>query len=214
VTTTTTPTEPSYKDAKAQAKAAKAYAMAQRPFYKKKRFIFPAAIATVAIISFAMQGGGSDNGTAVKDSGSTSSNSTSDAGSQSSPYKVGQTIELEGTQYTVTGASTQGKIGGAFGEKADGTFVVVDLTIENKKDETKTFMDEAATFVASDGTQYEGSDAAIYLENSLWLQDMQPDLPIDGQLVFDVPPSKVAGGILMVEDLFGGGEANIALGLK
>jgi hypothetical protein len=212
--TTTTPTEPSYKDAKAQAKAAKAYAKAQRPFYKKKRFFFPVAIATVAIRAYAAQGGSSDNGAAVNDSGSTTSSSTADAGSQSNPYKVGQTIELEGTQYTVTEASTQGKIGGAFGEKADGTFVVVDLTIENKKDETKTFMDEAATFVASDGTKYEGSDAAIYLENSLWLQDMQPDLPTDGQLVFDVPPAKVAGGILMVEDLFGGGEANIALGLK
>jgi hypothetical protein len=92
---------------------------------------------------------------------------------------------------------------------------VVDLTIENKKDETRTFLDTAATFIADDGTTYEGSDAAIWLgEDSLLLRDMQPDLPTKGKLVFDVPPDKVAGGTLVVEDLFGGGESHISLGLE
>lgn len=211
-TTATTPTEPSYKDAKAQAKAAKAYAKAQRPFYKKKRVILPAAILAVVAVA-AASGGGESNGTAVSEHGSKSSSTK--GGSEAKSFKVGQTVELEGTQYTVTGASTQGSVGGQFGEKADGIFVVVDLTIENQKNETKTFMDSAATFVAKDGTKYAGSDAAIYLgDASLLLRDMQPDLATKGKLVFDVPPAKVAGGELVVEDLFGRGEAHINLGLK
>lgn len=44
---------------KAAAKAAKAYAKASRPAYKKKRFIIPAAVAAIAIASSA-GGGGSD----------------------------------------------------------------------------------------------------------------------------------------------------------
>ena len=216
IATPSTPTEPTYKDAKAQAKAAKAYAKAQRPFYKKKRVIIPAAILAVVAISQASGGGASDNATAVDSKGShTSTKSSTQSHTASKTFNVGQTVELEGTQYTVTGASTQSNIGGQFGQKADGTFVVVDLTIENKKDETKTFMDSAATFVAKDGTKYEGSDAAIYLGNaSLLLRDMQPDLATKGKLVFDVPPAKVAGGVLLVEDLFGRGEAHINLGLK
>ncbi|MFD4326080.1 DUF4352 domain-containing protein [Nocardioides sp. NPDC058538] len=136
-------------------------------------------------------------------------------GSAKRPFKIGQTAKLEGTAYTVTGASTQDSVGGEFGEQADGVFVVVDLTIENTKDETKTFMDTAAVFIAKDGTKYEGSDAAIYLgDESLVLRDMQPDLATKGKLVFDVPPAKAAGGVLQVSDLFGRGETHFALGLK
>jgi hypothetical protein len=215
------------RDAKARAKADKAYAKASRPWYKKKRFIVPGALLVlIVIIAATSGGGGGDNGTVVSDSTSTSGDKaatddegsadegSASKGSADNPYKVGQTVALEGTEYTVTGARTQKKVGGIFGEKAAGVFVVVDLTIENKKNETKTFMDEAATFIAADETEYSGSDAAIYLDNSLWLTDMQPDLPIDGQLLFDVPPTKVAGGLVRVEDLFGGGEAYIDLGLK
>ncbi len=49
---------------KAAAKAAKAYAKASRPAYKKKRFIIPAAIAAIAIASSA-GGGGSDGNDAT-----------------------------------------------------------------------------------------------------------------------------------------------------
>lgn len=59
------PTQPSYKDAKAQAKAAKAYAKAQRPFWKKKRAWALAGIAGIIAISvISNSGGGSDAPTA------------------------------------------------------------------------------------------------------------------------------------------------------
>lgn len=211
-------------EAKAQAKAAKAYAKATRPLYKKKRVILPVALAAAIGIAVASQGGeDSPNGSLVTESseaqaadGKAAKGGASDVGSADNPFKVGDTVELEGTQYTVAGATTQKTIGDEFLEEtADGVFVVVDLTIENKKDETKTFLDTAATFVAQDGTKYEGSDDAIWLgDDSLFLRDMQPDLPTDGKLVFDVPEAKTAGGMVVVEDLFGRGEAHINLGLK
>lgn len=170
-------------------------------------------------------GGGGDAGTATDASSEAVPTTTAAAdkpeadkpkqGSVKRPFKIGQTAKLEGTDYTVTGASTQSNVGGEFGEKADGVFVVVDLTIENTKDETKTFTDTAAVFIAKDGTKYEGSDAALYLgDESLFLRDMQPDLATKGKLVFDVPPAKAAGGVLQVSDLFGRGETHFALGVK
>jgi hypothetical protein len=48
----------SHRDAKAAAKAAKAYAKAQRPWYKKKRFIAPAGVvAVIAAIAISTAGG-------------------------------------------------------------------------------------------------------------------------------------------------------------
>ena len=48
-----------YKNAKANAKAAKAYAKAQRPWFKKKRFIIPIAFVAISIIG-GISGGGDD----------------------------------------------------------------------------------------------------------------------------------------------------------
>lgn len=57
-------------DPKAAAKAAKAYAKASRPAYKKKRFIIPAAFVAVAIAANA-GGGGDDTTTATTASNET-----------------------------------------------------------------------------------------------------------------------------------------------
>ena len=48
------------RNPKAEAKAAKAYAKAMRPWYKKKRFIVPLGLVTLTIAGTAMSGG-SDN---------------------------------------------------------------------------------------------------------------------------------------------------------
>ncbi len=52
------PQFPGFEDPKAARAAAKAYAKATRPAYKKKRFIIPAAIAAISIMANA--GGGGD----------------------------------------------------------------------------------------------------------------------------------------------------------
>lgn len=224
-----------FLDPRAAAKAQKAYAKATRPWYKKKRFIAPIAFVAIVGIGSSM-GGGNDSSTNASTTSIGSTDAGSDKapadsrkpaqadkaelGSRSNPVRIGQTISLEGTKYTVKQAHASTAVGGQFmRERADGVFVVVTLTIENTKDETKTFSDAAAKFVTKDGNSYStDSDGTVAVmgnnEEPLWLADMQPDLPKTGKLVFDVPPVKVKGGSLEVSDLFGGGEAYIALGLK
>ena len=100
------------------------------------------------------------------------------------------------------------------GEKANGTFVVVDLKITNRKNETKTFMDNSAKLVTKDGNAYESStEASMSLKDDLMLEDIQPDLTTKGSIGYDVPESKVAGAKLVIEDLWGDGEVTIKLGL-
>jgi hypothetical protein len=60
------PDPASRRDAKAELKAAKAYAKAQRPWYKKKRVIIPGGFILLIVIIAAASGGGTkkDNNTA------------------------------------------------------------------------------------------------------------------------------------------------------
>lgn len=203
-----------YRSAKADAKAAKAYAKAERPWWKKKRFILPLGLVLlIAMVSAGASGGG--GGT---DGGSSAGGGeSSDGGDDAASGKVGEAIENAGTTYKVTDVRTTDTIGDPDlgGARADGEFVIVTLQLTNNKDETKTFSDASAKIATSDGNQYETSDKAIFAfeEESLLLKDIQPDLTTKGKLAFELPPNKVSGSTLVIEDLFGDGEIKVDLGL-
>ncbi len=165
--------------------------------------------------------GGGDDPKKVDSSGKAADTKKDDkAGTKSNPIAIGETIELQGTRYTVNSAKTASTVGGEFfEEKAGGVYVVVELTIENTKDETKTFMSDAAKLIGGNDKKYstddDGTIAAIGEDGEpLILEDMQPDVPKTGLLVYDVPKAAVAGGVLQVSDLFGRGDAYIKLALK
>lgn len=209
---------------KAQAKAANAYAKASRPWYRKKRWIGLIAIVALIVV-FSLTGGGSgDDGPKKVDASGKAVNDAGDkadakAGSKKNPVAAGETVELEGTRYTVKSAKTAASVGDEFfKETAGGVYVVVELTIENTKDETKTFLSEAAKFIGGNDKKYttddDGTIAAIGDGEPLIFEDMQPDVPKTGLLVYDVPKAAAAGGVLQVSDLFGRGEAYIKLGLE
>jgi hypothetical protein len=206
------------RDAKAEAKAAKAYAKAQRPWWKKKRFIVPLGLVLLAVIASAGAtggGGGNDGGTSAGGGGGSANKGS--GGGDGASGKVGQAIENAGTTYKVTSVRTTKTIGDPDlgGARADGTFVVVSLQLTNNKDETKTFSEASAKLRTSDGNQYETSDKTTlaFGDQALLLKDIQPDLTTRGRLAFEAPPSKVSGSTLVIEDLFGEGEVNVDLGL-
>ena len=207
---------------RAEAAARKAYVKANRPWYKKKRWIGAIIIlAIIVIASLGSGGGGGDDPKKVDSSGNTVDNKKDDkAGTKSHPVVIGETVELQGTRYTVNSAKTAATVGGEFlEEKAGGVYVIVELTIENTKDETKTFLDEAAKFIGSNGKKYStDSDGTISAMGDdgepLIFEDMQPDVPKTGVLVYDVPKAAVSGGLMQVSDLFGRGDAYIQLSLK
>jgi hypothetical protein len=201
---------------KAQAKAAKAYAKAMRPWYKKKRVIIPAGLVVLTMVGSAVSSSDSGSGNA---SGSDTSSASSSAGSGADGRsgKVGQALTNAGTTYTVTNVQTTDKIGDPelLGARADGVFVIANLELTNNKDETKTFLDSSAKLKTSDGKEYETSDKAVmsFGDESLLLKDIQPDLTTRGKLAFELPPSKVSGSTLVIEDLYGSGEIKVDLGL-
>ncbi len=206
---------------RAEAAARKAYAKANRPWYKKKRWIGAIIIVIIIVLrAWAAEVAATTRRRSTRPATPSTPRKDDKVGTKSNPVAIGETIELQGTRYTVKSAKTAPTVGGEFlEEKAGGVYVIVELTIENTKDETKTFLDEAAKLIGGNGKKYstdsDGTFAAIGDDGeTLIFEDMQPDVPKTGVLVYDVPKAAVAGGLLQVSDLFGRGEAYINLALK
>ena len=224
--TSPSPYEVPHGSPKAAAKAARAYAKAMRPWYKKKRFIIPAALVALGIAGSAGSSSESTSTTPADTGagGTTASAKVASAGGSAKAAKagdgkhgkVGQALTNAGTTYEVTSVRTADKIGDPdlLGAAADGRFVIVSLELTNNKDETKTFSDAMAKIVTADGKEYETSDKAVlsFGDDSLLLKDIQPELTTRGKVAFDLPPAKL-GSSLVIEDLWGTGEISVDLGL-
>jgi hypothetical protein len=206
-----------HREAKAHAKAAKAYAKAQRPWFKKKRWILTALVLLVIIAGAAASQGSSPTTTGGGAASEGSNDTAVAAQSDEKTGKVGEKVTNAGTTYEVTHVKTASTIGdpSLLGAKADGEFLIVSLELTNNKDETKTFTDASVHIETAGGKKYETSNKAVmaFSDESLLLKDIQPELTTKGKLAFDLPPSKVAGSKLVIEDLFGDGEVTVDLGL-
>jgi len=110
-------------------------------------------------------------------------------------YYAGDKVEVGNFAYIINSYYTTDKIGqdlmGTFmGEKADGIFLVIDVTIENIAKESKTIWASNVQVVDDQDRTFEhDTTAEIYLEDDqgFSFEQMQPGLPKTGKIVFDVP---------------------------
>lgn len=110
-------------------------------------------------------------------------------------HYAGEKVVVGNFAYTINSVSTTAQIGenlmGTFiGEKADGIFLVLDVTIENVAKESKTLWDSNIKVIDDQGRTFEHDIAAeIYLKEGtgFTFEQMQPGLPKTGKIIFDVP---------------------------
>lgn len=108
-------------------------------------------------------------------------------------YYAGDRVEVGNFAYTINSYYTTDRIGqdiaGTFmGEKADGVFLVLDVTIENIARESKTLWSSYIKVIDDQERTFEhDSTAEIYLDESFSFEQIQPGLPKTGKVVFDVP---------------------------
>jgi len=198
----------------------------KKPWYQRPLPLIGAGFAALVVIA-AIAGGddtsststssSSEGGSAASSSsGSSNSSSNNSSDSEAPPVaSVGQPVDVEGTRYEVLSVRTASRVGDQyFGEDANGEFVIVKMELTNLKDETRTIISNAITLTAANGKTYEvSSDALLSVDNPILLEEIQPDLPEKGTVVFDVPKSQVSGSMLRVEDLFSDAYAEIDLDL-
>lgn len=76
---------PAGADPRAAAKAAKAYAKASRPWFKKKRFVIPLALVAIGVVTQVGGGGGDDASTTASDTSTTEAAQPSQAPEAAEP---------------------------------------------------------------------------------------------------------------------------------
>jgi hypothetical protein len=197
---------PNRRDAKAELKAAKAYAKAHRPWYKKKRWIISLGLILLIVLVSVASSGSSDKDSASSGGSSSSSSSgsgKSDCGTTATDnctpvVQPGGSVRVDALRWKVLSARTASTIGDTTyggGAKADGVFVIVKLQVHSLKDQSATLTDDAIKLHTS-GAEYsadsDGSIAADFSSSGggdqpFFLKDIGPDVTTKGIVVFDVP---------------------------
>ncbi len=134
---------------------------------------------------------------------SQSKTTTQPAEEQIEIYYLGEPVQIGSFEYTINSYYTTSAIGqdlmGTFmGETADGIFLVVDVTIENTGTQSVTLWDSMIKVVDVQGRTYDHDmNAEIYLSMSnkkaFTFEQLQPGLPKQGYLVFDIPADLKGG---------------------
>jgi hypothetical protein len=128
---------------------------------------------------------------------------------------VGDTLTLKGTSYKVTKVRTASAVSDSFmSEKADGVFVIVDVTLKNRENEPATISSTTVRLKGGNGKEYTTStDASFVVDNALILEEIQPDVAKKVVAVYDIPKKAVKGAKLLVEDFWSSSTGMINLGL-
>jgi hypothetical protein len=99
-----------------------------------------------------------------------------------------------------------------FGEKAQGRFTFVRLTITNIGDKPQTMFTDNQTVVDAQGRTFTpNSMAGIHLEdNDVWISEINPGNSVKGTLVYDMPKGSKPTSIELHDSMFSGG-VNVSL---
>lgn len=135
--------------------------------------------------------------TASAGAGTDASNDPSKNATDTNTPRVGPTgsVEVDDLRWTLASAKTASKIGdpSALGARANGVYIVADLSVTNDKTGSVTITSDAVSLVA-DGKTYDGdSDAQTALigagAKTFLLNDLGPGVAVKGAVAFDVAPS-------------------------
>ena len=122
------------------------------------------------------------------------------AGVMDQPIKDGK------FQFTVTGMQCGVKqVGGEFGQKAQGEFCLVNVTVKNVAGTAETFLDSTQQATDAKGNVYSvDSGAGIFAngESSVFLEQINPGNAVKGKLVFDVPEGTKLTAVVLHESTF------------
>ncbi|HEY5783462.1 MAG TPA: DUF4352 domain-containing protein [Microlunatus sp.] len=184
------------EQAAAQARAAKAYAKAQRPWFKKKRFVVP--IGAAALMTVIGIGGGGSESTATPQPGTSASadkpteakateakateakaedtaKAEDAAKAEKAPAEkaevaaIGDSVKSGDFKVTITKVRDGGKkVGNEYvNEKAQGHFVLVDVKVKNNGDRADYFSSGDVKLTDDKGREFSVDEmASIYVSDS------------------------------------------------
>ena len=123
--------------------------------------------------------------------------------------KLGTAVRDGQFEFTVTKVQAGvAKLGSdMFGEKAQGQFVLVHVTVENIGDEAQYFSDSNQKVQDAKGREFSAdTGAALYVDdNDVFLNEINPGNTVKGVLVYDMPKNTRPASIELHDSAFSGG---------
>jgi hypothetical protein len=206
---------------------------AKKPFYKKW-WVWVLAIIIIAGIA----NSGNDDSATPKDDPAPTKTAKADEKTtttttptkkkapvkkEQKTYIVGDVVKVGDMQYTVTEKTVADSVGPSIlPTKASGKYVVVAVTLKNNGNKAVTV--DSSFFKLKRGEKiYEADSVASMsanqsedgsIDNSFFLQEVNPDSEISGKVVFDVAPEVASATDLMLQvqtGVFGTETENINL---
>ncbi len=211
------------KNAKADAKAAKARAKALRPWYRKKRVILPAVIVVIIIVAAAAGGkkntpsaaGGQTTTTSAAAGGQTTTTTVAAGGGSSLP-KFGTLVKDGDFSFRpsqlVCNIMSVGSSSNFNLTTPTGQFCRITINIYNHSTTTQMVDVTSQYAVDSKGRQYPGDSTADSSGNpnlnsvlGLDTMSLNPGLSVSGYLYFDMPKGDTPHYFIFHDSSFSGG---------
>lgn len=132
----------------------------------------------------------------------TSNNNKAEEKEEAVTYHVGDVVVVGDVQYTVNSISTQKEIGSEYlKETAKGTYIVINVSVTNNGNEE--LMIDSSLFNLINGEKEYSADstAGLYANQdvSFFLENINPDLTLTGNVVFDVTDEVIASEELQLQ---------------
>lgn len=105
-------------------------------------------------------------------------------------YGIGQDVKVGDVVYKVNSKELSTNVGGEFGKNANGTFVVLNVTVTNQGKEALMVDSNFFTLLKGDVKFDADSSAGIYANEdaNFFLTNLNPENSVTGNVVFDVSP--------------------------
>ena len=204
---------PTKKQIKADAAADKARAKAERPLWKKKRFIIPAAILVLIVLVSVTSGGGDEADTDepvaggdADDAGETATDEESegeDAEAEDVPEEASDDAEFAGIgeeardgdfAFTVEDFECVGDVLESDNElvdpaEAQGQYCILDIVVENIGSEAQSLSASNQYLYDAEERQFsaDSSFEVIMVVETPIFDEINPGNSLEGRVVFDVP---------------------------
>lgn len=134
-------------------------------------------IAAIGSIMF-----GSDD-----DKGKSSVPKTEEKEVEEKRYGIGDTMVVGDVEYTVNSVKSSKTIGDKyFNIKAQETFLIINITLKNNENEPLTVSNSFFQLKKGDKTYDTDDDGAIYLDDNIIFDEINPDAKLTGNICFDV----------------------------
>ena len=156
------------------------------------------AIVVIGIV--ASLGSSNDDGKVVKTSGDGEKIQHQKEKESDLSAKIGDSLKVDDVVFRVTHKEVTDSVGGEYGAKSQGKYLVLDVQVKNEKDKAIT-IDSSFFKILADGKEYdpdtEGTTLANETSSGFFLQEINPDINQKGKIVFDLPDDLIDKDLIL-----------------